>query len=178
MDKDTLQRLRDGDQDTYNQVYEKYYKLIWHIVNKYKQYDKEELFAEGCVGFVKAVNTYDPEKSSFTTWLVTIVNNECLMYIRKQRRHPMMCSLNKEFNVDGNTVVLEDLIKDAFDIEKAVIYKDLVERVERISDNKGIMALHREGLNQRQIAERLGITQSYVSRLISAHYKKTRRMLV
>ena len=141
----------------------------------------EDLISIGTIGLIKSVNTYNPEKNiKLATYASRCIENEILMYLRRNNKTKLEVSIDEPLNVDwdGNELLLSDILGT----EEDVIYKDLeneVERkllskaIEKLSDRERLIINLRFGLNnrngeemtQKEVASLLGISQSYISRL-------------
>lgn len=135
----------------------------------------EDLFATGIVGLVKAINGFDVEKGyQFSTYATRCVSNEILMTFRKKRIETAF-SLDDTFKIgNGEEVSYKEIIPDNKNIEESVIAKESVENyMSNLSDReKQIICLQMNGKTQQQIADDMGLTQSYVSRILKSAYKK------
>ena len=165
-------------------------KLIEHnlrlVVYIAKKFDNtgvgvEDLISIGTIGLIKAINTYDPEKKiKLATYASRCIENEILMYLRRNNKTRMEVSIDEPLNVDwdGNELLLSDILGTDADI----IYRDLENEVERKLLKKALSKLSRRektiielrfGLNhpsgremtQKEVADLMGISQSYISRL-------------
>lgn len=165
-------------------------KLIEHnlrlVVYIAKKFDNtgvgvEDLISIGTIGLIKAINTYNPEKNiKLATYASRCIENEILMYLRRNNKTKMEVSIDEPLNVDwdGNELLLSDILGT----EEDTIYKDLEQEAERKLLNKAIgrlsgrerkIIMMRFGLGmpegkektQKEVADILGISQSYISRL-------------
>ena len=156
-------------------------RLVAHIVKKYRgtSEEQEELVSIGSYGLIKAVETFDYTKGAkFSTYAARCVENEILMHFRAQKKHLTDISMNEPTmtDKDGNALTLLDTLEDGTDIEALVeqnihtrqLYQHLdacLEPREReiLSLRYGLYG--RIPLTQKEIAEQLGISRSYVSRI-------------
>lgn len=138
----------------------------------------EDLFSMGIVGVVKAVNTFNPDKGfALSTYAKTIIRNEILMTFRKKRITPVF-SLDEPYQLEnGKSVDFSEMIADSSRFEEEVIADIQMERMlSTLSDReKKIVSLSVDGKTQREIAEILGLSQSYISRIMKSIYKKWRK---
>ena len=141
----------------------------------------EDLISIGTIGLIKAINSFNPEKNiKLATYASRCIENEILMYLRRNNKTRMEVSIDEPLNVDwdGNELLLSDILGT----EEDVIYKGIEGEVDRMLLNKAIDKLSpreqtiiklRFGLNtkdgyertQKEVADLLGISQSYISRL-------------
>ena len=141
--------------------------------------DLEDLVSIGTIGLIKAVNTYRLDKNiKLATYASRCIDNEILMYLRKTKRKRTEISFEDSLSYDseGNELHLEDILGTAEDIvtrpleeeiEKKILYEELVKLNDR---DKEIMMLRyglcgRKEMTQKEVAELLGISQSYISRI-------------
>ncbi len=158
-------------------------RLVVYIAKKFDNtgVGVEDLISIGTIGLIKAINTYNPEKNiKLATYASRCIENEILMYLRRNSKRKMEVSIDEPLNVDwdGNELLLSDILGT----EEDVIYKDIEDEIERKLLNKAINKLSarektivelRFGLNstdgcemtQKEVADLLGISQSYISRL-------------
>ena len=138
----------------------------------------EDLFATGLVGVVKAVNTFNLDKGvRFSTYATPVIRNEIIMARRKKRIIPAF-SLDETYQLEnGDLVDISEMIADKRKFEDEVIADmQMKKMLSNLSDReKKIISLSMDGKTQREIAEILGISQSYVSRIIKSIYKKWRK---
>ena len=163
-------------------------KLIRHnlrlVVYISKKFDNvgtgiEDLISIGTIGLIKAVNTYKPEKNiKLATYASRCIENEILMYIRKNASHKGDVSIDEPLNCDwdGNELLLSDVLGTeensvSEDLEKSEDEKTVREAVASLSDRAREIIEMRYGLygrremTQKEVADKLGISQSYISRL-------------
>ena len=156
-------------------------RLVVYIARKFDNtgVDQEDLISVGTIGLIKAVNSFNPEKKiKLATYASRCIENEILMYLRRVVRLKMEVSLDEPLNVDweGNELLMSDILGT----EPDIVSKNLESSVERQllwnainklnKREKEIMQL-RFGLEsgvektQKEVADELGISQSYISRL-------------
>lgn len=190
-EREYLGRLRDGDQGARDVLIERNMRLVAHVVKKYQgtDYDTEDLLSVGTIGLIKAVNTFKMEKGSrLATYAAKCVENEILMLLRASRKFSREVSLFEPIGVDkdGESVSLVDVIeaegKEA--LEGIILDQDVKELYEAyetcLKENEKQVISLRYGLfgkkehTQREIAEVLGISRSYVSRIEKKAIEKLR----
>ncbi len=157
-------------------------RLVAHIVKKYSNstFEAEDMISVGTIGLIKAVSTYSPDKKTqLSTYAARCIENEILMLLRKQKKHKNVASLNETLgkDKDGNDICLMDIIND--DEENLVLSVENKAFISKILDLTKTYLTPREyeiinlryGLNnndsmtQLQVAHKLGISRSYISRL-------------
>ena len=177
-----LSRLRDGDGEARRILIEYNLRLVAHIVKKYQsaEDDMEELISIGTIGLIKAVDTFDQEKARrLSTYAARCVENEILMYMRVKQKYMRETSYSEPIGTDkeGNEIQLLDIMESGEpEAMEQIQLKDdslhiyrLLE--ERLSERERLVLIMRYGLyggreyTQREIAERLGISRSYISRI-------------
>ena len=177
-----LELLKAGDKKAKGVLIERNLRLVAHIVKKYQipNKDIDELISIGTVGLIKAIDSFDASKGTrLATYASRCIENEILMYLRKNNKKKIEVSFDEPLNidVDGNELLLSDVLgtenDEIYKIIEEEIDKDLlVMALDRLSDReKQIMEL-RFGLTtrgrertQKEVATMLGISQSYISRL-------------
>jgi RNA polymerase sporulation-specific sigma factor len=154
---------------------------VAHIVKKYYSTsdEQDDLISIGTIGLIKAVNTFDDSKNiKIATYASKCIENEILMFMRSRKKSAHDISINEPIDTDGegNPLTLMDIISVedtiADDIDQKIKVKRLYELVEDMTDpRERSILIMRYGLystdpmTQRQIASRLGISRSYVSRI-------------
>ena len=178
-------------------------KLIEHnlrlVVYIAKKFDNtgvgvEDLISIGTIGLIKAINTFNPEKNiKLATYASRCIENEILMYLRRNNKTKLEVSIDEPLNVDwdGNELLLSDILGT----DEDVIYRDIETEVEKKLLNKAIEHLSgrertiielRFGINskndneltQKEVADLLGISQSYISRLEKKIMKRLKKEIV
>ncbi|QZY57491.1 RNA polymerase sporulation sigma factor SigE [Crassaminicella profunda] len=190
-------RLGQDDGAIRTILIERNLRLVVYIARKFENtgIGVEDLISIGTIGLIKAVNTFDPEKKiKLATYASRCIENEILMYLRRNNKAKAEISFDEPLNIDwdGNELLLSDILGT----ENDLIYKFLEEEVDRellgialkklSNREKKIMEL-RFGLNngeektQKEVADLLGISQSYISRLekriISRLQKEIKRLI-
>ena len=176
-----MEELLKGNDNVKQTLIERNLRLVVYIARKFENTGVcvEDLISIGAIGLIKAVNTFDAAKKiKLATYASRCIENEILMYLRRSCKLKLEVSLDEPLNVDwdGNELLLSDILGTDAD----VIYRDIEDEVDREllklamtklnSREKRIMEL-RFGLGgnreytQKQVADMLGISQSYISRL-------------
>ncbi len=176
-----IDQLRVDDGSVKTVLIERNLRLVVYIARKFENtgIGVEDLISIGTIGLIKAVNTFDPEKKiKLATYASRCIENEILMYLRRNSKAKAEISFDEPLNIDwdGNELLLSDILGTDNDL----IYKFLEEEIDKelleialkklTKREKKIMEL-RFGLNngeektQKEVADMLGISQSYISRL-------------
>lgn len=180
-EKRQLELLKNGSTQARDILVEHNLRLVAHIVKKYysSSDEQDDLISTGTIGLIKAVNTFDDSKNiKLATYASRCIENEILMNMRNKRKFAHDVSINEPIDTDsdGNPLTLMDIVSVedtiADDIDRKIKVKKLYEFVEDIEDSreKEIIIMRyglygTQPLTQRQIAEKLGISRSYVSRI-------------
>ncbi len=196
-ERDLLQKLLEKDMSVKPTLIERNLRLVVYIAKKFENtgIGIEDLISIGTIGLIKAINTFNPEKNiKLATYASRCIENEILMFLRKNNNIRSEVSIDEPLNVDwdGNELLLSDILGTEGDIisrnlEESVNRELLNNAINKLSKReKSIMQL-RFGLNgttertQKEVADMLGISQSYISRLekriIAQLKKEIRKML-
>ena len=156
-------------------------RLVVYIAKKFESsgVNVEDLISIGTIGLIKAVNTFRTEKNiKLATYASRCIENEILMFLRKSSQYKNEISIDEPLNVDydGNELLIADILGSESDtvnvrIEKQSEQSQLLRAVSRLGDRELLIMELRFGLNgkkahtQKQVADKLGISQSYISRL-------------
>ncbi len=173
----------ENEQQARSVLIEHNLRLVVYIAKKFDNtgVGVEDLISIGTIGLIKAINTYNPVKNiKLATYASRCIENEILMYLRRNSKTKLEVSIDEPLNVDwdGNELLLSDILGT----DEDAIYRDIEDEVERKLLNKAINKLSarertivqlRFGLNtkdgnemtQKEVADLLGISQSYISRL-------------
>ena len=171
----------EGDEFARNKLIEHNLRLVVFLSKKYENtgVDLEDLVSIGTIGLIKGVNTYKLDKNiKLATYASRCIDNEILMFLRKNKRRKGEISFEDSLSYDseGNELHLEDILGTDQDIvtrpleeeiEKKILYDELIKLNDR---DKEIMMLRyglcgRKEKTQKEVAETLGISQSYISRI-------------
>lgn len=191
-EKDCLERLKNGDMKAKNELIEHNLRLVAHIIKKYyaNSNDQDDLISIGTIGLIKAVNTFDSSKGiRLSSYAARCIENEVLMFFRSSKKTAQDISINEPIDTDkdGNALTLmdvmatEDNILDNLDCKikseqlKRYIHEVLSPREQTIIELRYGLTGHNP-LTQREVAQKLGISRSYVSRIekksLGALYKR------
>ncbi len=180
-EREYLARFAQGDRETRNALIEHNLRLVAHIVKKYYAQDSEQddLISIGTIGLIKGISSYKPEKNTrLATYAAKCIENEILMYFRSRKKAQNDISLSDTLDADqeGNALSLLDVVgvedtmyADLQDKEDCVRVRRLVREV--LTPREAEIVSLRYGLGghmprtQREIAAKLGISRSYVSRI-------------
>ena len=176
-----LSRLRDGDEEAKTLLIEHNLRLVVYIARRFEntRVGLEDLISIGAIGLIKAVNTFSADRSiKLATYASRCIENEILMYLRKANRLKAEVSLDEPLNVDwdGNELLLSDVLGTDEDLVSKKLDDETDREVLRIAMSRlgtrerDIVELRyglRDGheYTQKQVADMLGISQSYISRL-------------
>ena len=180
-EKEVLKRLAMGDTKARDELIEHNLRLVVYIAKKFDGSvpDTSDLISIGAMGLIKAVNNYNPDKNiKLATYASRCIENEILMHLRKVSRRKCEISLDEPVNTDweGNELMLSDIIGTdpdsvSMEIEKKSEIELLYKSIEKLSAKERKILYLRYGLDgeeektQKEIADMLGISQSYISRL-------------
>lgn len=176
-----MEQLRAGDEEVKQTLIERNLRLVVYIARKFENTGVcvEDLISIGTIGLIKAVNTFDAEKRiKLATYASRCIENEILMYLRRSCKLKLGVSLDEPLNVDwdGNELLLSDIlgtdadaiyrgIEDEVDKELlSLAMKKLTPREKKIMELRFGLYGNRE-YTQKQVADMMGISQSYISRL-------------
>ena len=178
-----------GDEDAKNKLIEHNLRLVAHVVKKYyTDDDQDDLISIGTIGLIKAVNTFKSDKKiRLATYAARCIENEILMHFRGNKKYAQDVYISDPIDTDknGNTLTLIDIIADDSNIEDEIDTKIKVQKLRQILgttlDKRELEIIKmRYGLNgkkeltQREIAKKLKISRSYVSRIETAALEKLR----
>lgn len=188
-----LIKAKSGDEEARNVLIEHNLRLVVFLAKKYENttYDIEDLVSIGSIGLIKGINTYKIDKNiKLATYASRCISNEILMFLRKNKKRRTEISLEDPLNYDaeGNELHLEDILGTEIDLvpneyERQVDKEILSREIDTLDDrDKEIMTL-RYGLNntkeytQKEVAEMLGISQSYISRIEKKVVRKLKQVM-
>lgn len=186
-----MQKYTEGDLEAKHILIERNLRLVAHIVKKYQPppEEMEDLLSIGTIGLMKAVVTFDPDKSArLASYAARCIENEVLMYLRGKKKSSKEVSLYEPIGTDreGNEIQLFDVIEmNEEDVYRRQERKEdvirLYQQVESVLSQRERMVLklryglyNEEEYTQREIAAMLGISRSYVSRIEKSAIEKLR----
>ena len=186
-----LQKSRAGDDNAKNELIEHNLRLVAHIVKKYYNSgaDQDDMISIGTIGLIKAVSTFNSDKGiRLATYAARCIENEILMYFRNMKKTSQDVFISDPIDTDkdGNALTLIDVIADDSDIAEEIDTKIKLEKLRVILSGcleereKQIIEMRygingREELTQREIAKKLNISRSYVSRIEKSALEKLRK---
>ena len=192
-EKKFLALSAQGDLEARNILVERNLRLVAHIMKKYyaQTADQEDLISIGTIGLIKGITTFDPGKGArLATYAARCVENEILMYFRAGRKSAQDVSLSDyiETGTDGAPLALQDVVSEDTDLMEQVAGKESVRNLRRAMDSclteqeQLVIRLRyglgtEEPLRQREVADRTGISRSYVSRIEKRALGKLRAAL-
>ena len=193
-EKELVAKLSEGDKSAREKLIEHNLRLVVYIAKKFESsnVDIDDLISVGTIGLIKAVNSFDGNKQiKLATYASRCIENEILMYLRKVVRTKSEMSLDEPLNVDweGNVLLLSDVLGTESDVtckdvendeEKDILiktFKQLPPRERQIVRLRfGLLGAQKK--TQKEIADLLGISQSYISRLEKKVMKKLKKELM
>lgn len=188
--------LDENNQDSRAKLIEHNLRLVVYIAKKFDNtgVGVEDLISIGSIGLIKGINTFNPNKNiKLATYASRCIENEILMYLRKNNKTKLEVSIDEPLNVDwdGNELLLSDILGTEEDIiskniENEVEKKLLYKAIDKLSNREKTIVKMRYGLNnadgeemtQKEVADSLGISQSYISRLEKKIIKRLKREIV
>jgi len=184
-------RLDTGDKKVRATLIERNLRLVVYIARKFENtgVNVEDLISVGTIGLIKAVNTFDPEKKiKLATYASRCIENEILMYLRRNSKIKTEISFYEPLNVDwdGNELLLSDILGTDNDVVYNIIEDDVDKQLlflamQRLNSREREIVQLRFGLNettektQKEVADILGISQSYISRLEKRIIKRLKK---
>ena len=193
---ETIESAVKNAEDAKKVLIEHNLRLVVYIAKKFDNtgVGVEDLISIGTIGLIKAINTFNPTKKiKLATYASRCIENEILMYLRRNSKTKMEVSIDEPLNVDwdGNELLLSDILGT----EEDTIYKDLENEAERklliralnkLNSREKLIVSMRFGLDnpdgkektQKEVADLLGISQSYISRLEKKIMQRLKREMV
>lgn len=188
--------VEEQDCEARSKLIEHNLRLVVYIAKKFDNtgVGVEDLISIGTIGLIKGINTFNPEKNiKLATYASRCIENEILMHLRKNNKTKLEVSIDEPLNVDwdGNELLLSDILGTDEDvisrgIENEVEKKLLYKAIEKLNQREKKIVEMRYGLNdkygeemtQKEVADTLGISQSYISRLEKKIIKRLKREIV
>ncbi len=186
-----MEKLRQGDLSVKPVLIERNLRLVVYIAKKFENtgIGVEDLISIGTIGLIKSVNTFDPNKNiKLATYASRCIENEILMYLRRNNKVKLEISFDEPLNIDwdGNELLLSDILGTDSDVtfgslEKEVDKDLLGMAMDKLSKRERDIMELRFGLGnkhektQKEVAELLGISQSYISRLEKKIIKRLKK---
>jgi RNA polymerase sporulation-specific sigma factor len=180
-EEECIKKKEEGDLDARNKLIEHNLRLVAHIVKKFDQRpgDVDDLISIGTIGLIKGVDSFSSSKGvKITTYCARCIENEILMYFRSNNKYSRDVSINEAvgFDKDGNEIAIQDVLKSPkVDFVEDINIKDniilLKKYLEILQPREKEILVRRYGLfnqeeeTQKEIAKKLGISRSYVSRI-------------
>lgn len=178
-----------GDKNAKNKLIEHNLRLVAHVVKKYYTDDEQDdLISIGTIGLIKAVNTFKSDKKiRLATYAARCIENEILMHFRNNKKYSQDVYISDPIDTDknGNALTLIDIIADEGNIEDEIDTKIKIQRLKKILGKtldkreleiiKMRYGIGTKELTQHEIAKKLGISRSYVSRIETAALQKLRK---
>ena len=189
-EREAIAAMLAGDEDARNKLIEHNLRLVMHIIKKYyaRTGDTEDLVSIGTIGLIKGVSTYRPDKGvRLATYASRCIENEILMYFRGQKKSAGDVSLSGglEGAEEDDGLSILDTIADDVDLLENVTRAESIQQLRQVmrdtlDERETEVVRLRYGLNgsqplaQREVAERLGISRSYISRIEKKALEKLR----
>ncbi len=186
-----LEQYQKGNQEAKDILIERNMRLVAHMVKKYaaNEWDTEDLISVGSIGLIKAIQTFDPQKGSrLGTYAAKCIDNEILMLLRSQKKQSREVSMYEPVGVDkeGNEICMIDLMEaETEDVDARIARQQEFQKMRKLlssclSEKERIVLRMRYGMQdgreytQREVANRIGISRSYVSRIEKSALLKLR----
>lgn len=192
-ERDNIIRAQNGDIVARNKLIEHNLRLVVFLAKKYENtgYDVEDLVSIGSIGLIKGINTYKLDKNiKLATYASRCISNEILMFLRKNKKRRGEVSLDDALNYDaeGNELHLEDVLGTEQDYVpnqyEKILNKEILEReIDSLDKREKEIMILRYGLynteefTQKEVAIKLGISQSYISRIEKKVIKKLKQTM-
>lgn len=181
-ESELILRLAQGDKSVCQTLIERNLRLVVYIARKFENtgIGIEDLISIGSIGLIKAINTFKPDKNiKLATYASRCIENEILMYLRKNHLQKTEISIDEPLNIDwdGNELLLSDILGTESDVTQRGIEEEVDKNLlslamEKLSEREQRIMTLRFGINrgenemtQKEVADMLGISQSYISRL-------------
>ena len=192
-ERECILKSQQGDMEAKNKLIEHNLRLVVFLAKKYENtgYDIEDLVSIGSIGLIKGINTYKLDKNiKLATYASRCIANEILMFLRKNKKRKKEISLEDSLNYDneGNELHLEDVLGTEIDLvsneyEKSVERNFISKEINKLGNREKQIMILRYGLNntdsftQKEVADLLGISQSYISRIEKKVIKNIKNLM-
>ena len=192
-ERECILKSQQGDMEAKNKLIEHNLRLVVFLAKKYENtgYDMEDLVSIGSIGLIKGINTYKLDKNiKLATYASRCISNEILMFLRKNKKRKKEISLEDSLNYDneGNELHLEDVLGTEIDLvsneyEKSVERNFISKEINKLGNREKQIMILRYGLNntdsftQKEVADLLGISQSYISRIEKKVIKNIKNLM-
>lgn len=196
-EKECIYKLvEEEDEESRATLIEHNLRLVVYIAKKFDNtgVGVEDLISIGTIGLIKGINTFKPDKKiKLATYASRCIENEILMYLRKNNKIKLEVSIDEPLNVDwdGNELLLSDILGTEEDvtykgIENQVETKLLYKAIEKLGNRErtivemryGLLSKNGEEMTQKEVADKLGISQSYISRLEKKIMKRLKKEIL
>lgn len=180
-EREYFEKFKKGDKEAKDKLINHNLRLVAHIVKKYSgSAEADDLISVGSIGLIKAINSFEYDKGTqLSTYAARCIENEILMLLRLNKKHKNVYSLEESLgqDKDGNDIELKDVIQsteeDVFSmVENNIITEKVIKIInEHLTEREAKIINMRYGikgtpaLTQREVAEKLGISRSYISRI-------------
>ena len=190
-EQECLKRIEQGDEEAKNELIEHNLRLVAHIIKKYysSYRDQEDLISIGTIGLIKAAGSFNNGKGTkFATYASRCIENEILMHFRQKRKSMQDVSISDPIDIDkdGNSITLMDIVQDDENIleqiDLSIQSKKLYHFIEnQLEPREQKILAYRYGLYnmrplpQREVAKKMDISRSYVSRIEKKALEKLKK---
>lgn len=181
-EKEQLQKYKNGDENAKKILINHNLRLVAHIVKKYSNStkDADDLISVGAIGLIKAINSFSADKGTqLSTYAARCIENEILMLFRAQKKHQGTLSLDENLGGEGddNDVMLADVVSDLEpdvmeQVESNILTEKIINLIQsNLTSREYKILVMRYGIGgtvaytQKEVAKKLGISRSYISRL-------------
>ena len=192
-EKNCIERMKNGDDEARNILIERNLRLVAHVSKKYAttNIDQDDLISIGTIGLIKGINTFHRGKNiKLATYVSRCIDNEILMYLRKTKKLKTEVSIDQSLSYDaeGNELHLEDILGTDGDIVTREIEQEderklMINEIQRLNPRDRDIIILRYGLmgqeekTQKEVADLLGISQSYISRIEKKVIKRLKALV-
>ena len=194
--EDNFRKFKSGDMEARNILINHNIRLVlYRIINNFRNFnvDRKELLASGLIGLIKGIDSYDLSRNiKFTTYASICIDNEILMFLRKEKKHFNVDSLDRKIgndDSDNSDLTIGAFLKSDEESGYDKIYKEecnasINEVISNLSEREQIVIKLYFGFiddkcyTQTEIAEKLQLSQSYTSRILKSVLQKVRKQLV